>query len=189
MRACESTLLPESFPDPHRGNGFHRQGKAKLMCQHAYLSAMMSVMRDHVGEHGDTWRPRPGPSIPPEVLNSARGIYCLPDHFVAKVRALRQGTACLPLRAACAIKLCRKLKVRCGEPQPLAPDVVHVREYCRNGARFAPIGWRPPGPRIQALDNKLVYSVIDGIGFLQRLVKIVYGEITKATHRISSILL
>ena len=71
--------------------------------------------------------------------------------------------------------------MRGGEPQPLATNVVHVREDSCNGSRIAAISLRSPRPRVQMLEDELVHAIIHGIGFEQRLAKILRGQ-SRATR-------
>ena len=64
-RTCESTLLPEFFPMPNFVGVLDR--KAQLVRQHAYLAAMMSVVRNHVGKHSGASGPGSGPAIAEEL--------------------------------------------------------------------------------------------------------------------------
>src|SRR3989442_12794175 len=56
-RVREPTLPPQFFPIPDSVSGRARQRESELPRQHARLSAMMHVMRDHVGKHGGARRP------------------------------------------------------------------------------------------------------------------------------------
>jgi len=54
--------------------------------------------------------------------------------------------------------------MRSGKPDPLAANIVHVREDRCNGADLA--GWfGSPGSRIKVFDKNLVYAIINGKDF------------------------
>src|SRR5260370_9392322 len=53
--------------------------------------------------------------------------------------------------------------MRSCKPDPLAADVVHVREDRRNGADFAFAGrFGSPGGRVEMFDKNLVHAIIGG---------------------------
>ena len=190
MRPDESALFKESLPTPHGGHGFHRQWKAQLMRQHANLSAMMRVMRDHVGDHGNTRRPGLRPSVALEVLDLPLRTQGFTDHLSTKPRAPGERKACLPRCASAAVELRRKRKMGCGEPQPLAADVLHVSKYCRDRAGTAARRLRPPGSRIKFLQDDLVHPVVDRISLGQCLGNVIWnncarhiGSLTTCRHR------
>jgi hypothetical protein len=60
-----------------------------------------------------------------------------------------------------AVELGWNLYVRSGKPDPLAADIVHVREGRRNGADFARRFGIPDG-RIKMFDQKLVDALVGG---------------------------
>ena len=70
-RVREPTLPPQFFPIPDSVSGRARQRESELPRQHAHLSAMMHVMRDHVGKHGGARRPWLRPTVPAKVLDPA----------------------------------------------------------------------------------------------------------------------
>lgn len=51
--------------------------------------------------------------------------------------------------------------MRSRQPDPLGPDVVHVREDCRNGASLAGQFGLPCGG-VQTFDQNLVHAIVDG---------------------------
>jgi hypothetical protein len=152
------------------------------MGQHAYLAAMVGIMHDHVSEHGRAGRPCSGPTVAAELSHTTvRAAQGFSQHFRAKECALCQCNLRLMLRAPRAIELGGKLHMRGGEPQPLATNVVHVRKNSCNGPRIAAVRLRSPRPRVQMLEDELVHAIIHGIGFEQRLAKILRGQ-SRATY-------
>jgi hypothetical protein len=178
----ESTLLPEFFPSPKPVRGLSRQRETQLMGQHAYLAAMVGIVHNHVSEHGRAGRPCSGPTVAAELSHTTvRAAQGFSQHFRAKECALCQCNLRLMLRAPRAIELGGKLHMRGGEPQPLATNVVHVRKNSCNGPRIAAVRLRSPRPRVQMLEDELVHAIIHGIGFEQRLAKILRGQ-SRATY-------
>jgi hypothetical protein len=60
-----------------------------------------------------------------------------------------------------AVELSWNLQVRSCKPDPLAPDIVHVREDGRNGAGLAGrVG--SPGGGVKMFDKNLVHAIIGG---------------------------
>jgi hypothetical protein len=61
------------------------------------------------------------------------------------------------------VELSRNLQVRSGEPDPLAADIVHVREDRGDGADSVLAGrFRSPGGRVKMFDQNLVHALIGG---------------------------
>jgi hypothetical protein len=86
------------------------------MGEHARLSAVMGIMRNHVGEHSNTRRPWAGPAIAHKTLNAAsrRGqSFC--QHLGAAPGTLGERRSRLLLRAPVVVKPRRQLEVRSGE--------------------------------------------------------------------------
>src|SRR6266849_3964843 len=53
--------------------------------------------------------------------------------------------------------------MRSGKPDPLAADIVHVREDRRNGADIVFAGrFGSPGGRVKMFDQNLVHAIIGG---------------------------
>jgi RimJ/RimL family protein N-acetyltransferase len=65
------------------------------------------------------------------------------------------------------------LQVRSRKPDPLAADIVHVREDRRNGAGLAG-RFGSPGGRVKMFDKNLIYAVIGGKGPDCGLVEVEY---------------
>ena len=70
-RVGETAFFPESFPTPQAIVDLAWKWKAKMVGEHASLSAVMSVVGNHVGEHGDSRRPRAGPGVAAELFDAA----------------------------------------------------------------------------------------------------------------------
>src|SRR5215472_16702044 len=134
------------------------------MRQHAHLTAMMSIVNDHVGEHCGADRPRPGPAVAMELLNAAlRLAQSFGQHFRTKLRTFLQRYTRLALRAARAVKFRRQLEMCRGESEPLAPDVVYMGEDRDYGASVAARRLCSPSFRIELSENELVHSFVDGV--------------------------
>lgn len=87
----------------------------------------------------------------------------LGEHLAATSGALGQSRARLTGRAVCAVELWWNRQVARGEPDPLAADIVHVREDCRNGSRFVLAGrLKSPGGAVEVLDHKLIHAIAGG---------------------------
>src|SRR5262245_12659777 len=141
------------------------------MRQHAYLPAMVRVVHDHVGKHGSAGGPRPCPAVAMEMFHVAAGEGTI-NHLYATFRTLGQSSARLTLRAVGAVKLRRQLDVRCGKPQPFAPDVVHVREDRDDRASLAAGRLCSPGSWIEMRQDQLIHPLTDGIAFQKRFTKL-----------------
>src|SRR5262245_28995043 len=99
---------------------------------------MVSFMHDHVGKHGGPRRPRPGTAGPMDVFNPTRcAIQRFAEHPYTSLCTFRQRPPRLFLGTAGAVELSRQLDVRGGEPEPFAPDVMHMREDRDNRAGVA----------------------------------------------------
>ena len=132
------------------------------MREHAHLPAMMGFMGNHVAQHFHANRPRPSPAVSAKLLDAPT---TAAKHFSKHLRtasgAFSQSCAGLRPRAVRAGKLSWNLHVWSGKPDPLAADIVHVREDRRNGADLASwFGY--PGGRVKMFDNHLVHSLIGG---------------------------
>ena len=130
------------------------------MRHHTHLPAMVGFVRNHVAQHFRASRPGTSPAVSEKLLNAAAAER-FREHLLAASGALGQSRAGLPRRAVRAVKLSRNLQVRSCKPDPLAADVVHVREDRRNGAGLAGRLGFPRG-RIKTFDQHLVDAIIDG---------------------------
>ena len=82
------------------------------MGEHAGLSAVMGVVRDHVGEHGNAGRPWSGPAITHETLDAAwRSGQSFCEHLGAAVGTLGERGSRLLLGAPAVVKPRRQLEV------------------------------------------------------------------------------
>ena len=72
----EPTLPPQFFPIPDSVSGRARQRESELPRQHAHLSAMMHVMRNHVGKHGGAGQGN-GSRNQSTLLDSSRARRCI----------------------------------------------------------------------------------------------------------------
>lgn len=75
LQWVEPALAPELFPVPHAGSRLHRQLESQLVGQHAHLSAMMRLVRQHVGQHRRAGAPGFRPAVAQKLGNpSSAGI-------------------------------------------------------------------------------------------------------------------
>ena len=136
------------------------------MREQADLSAMVSFVRQHVGEHFQTNRHRPMPAVAAKFLDAAttiaaRVVERFLEHLRAASGALRQGGTGLLRGAVGAVKLGGHLQVRCCQPDPLRADIVHVGEDCCNRAGLAG-RFGSPGGRVKIFDKNLVDAIVGG---------------------------
>ena len=132
------------------------------MREHTRLPAMVGFVRKHVAQHFRANRPRPGPAVSAKLLDAApTAAERFSEHLRAASGAFGQSRAGLLRRAVRAVELSWDLQVRSCKPDPLAADIVHVREDRRDGAGLAG-RFGPPGGRVKMLDKKLVHAIIGG---------------------------
>ena len=132
------------------------------MREHTHLPAMVGFVRKHVAQHFRANRPRPSPAVSAKLLDAApTAAERFSKHLRAARGALGQSRTGLLRRAARAIELSWNLQVRSRKPDPLAADIVHVREDRRNAADLAG-RFGPPCGRIKMLDKNLVDAIIGG---------------------------
>jgi hypothetical protein len=131
------------------------------MREHTYLPAMVGFVSNHVAQHLRANRPGLGPAVSAKRLDAAPATERVGEHVRAAGGALRQSRAGLLRRAVRAVELRRDLQVRRCKPDPLAADVVHVREDRRNGADVARrFGF--PRSRVKVLNEELVHVIVGG---------------------------
>ena len=132
------------------------------MREHAHLPAMVGFVREHVAQHFRANRPRLSPAVSEKLLDAApTPAERFSEHLRAPTGALGQSRTRLPPRAVRARKLSRNLQVRSCKPDPLAADIVHVREDRRNGTDLAG-RFGSPGSRVKLFDKYLVHALIGG---------------------------
>src|SRR5712691_1019043 len=166
--ARRPALFPQLFPipDPVRV----RQRESELMREHTHLPAMMGFVRKHVAQHFQANRPRPGPAVSQKLLDAAFVLTTalttaerFREHLRAASGALGQSHAGLLRRAVRAVELCWNLQMRSCKPDPLAADIVHVREDRRNGTGAGLAGrFGSPTGRAKMFDENLVHAIIGG---------------------------
>src|SRR5271165_1156495 len=132
------------------------------MRQHTYLPAMVGFVSKHVAQHFRANRPRPGPAVSAKLLDAApTTAERFLQHLRAASGALGQSRTGLLRRTVRAVELWRNLQVRRRKPDPLAADIVHVREDRRNAADLAGrLG--SPGGGVKMFDKHLVQALIGG---------------------------
>src|SRR3982074_2907734 len=115
---------------------------------HTYLPAMVGFVRKHVAQHFRTHRPRPSPAVSAKLFDAApTTAERFGEHLRAASGALGQSRTGLLRRAVRAVELWWNLQVRSCKSDPLAADIVHVREDRRNSAGLAGrFGWRFGSP-------------------------------------------
>ncbi len=142
------------------------------MRQQTNLPAMVGFVRKHVAQHFHAYRPRPSPAVSAKFLDAAPTIAeCFREHLRAASGAFGQSHTSLLRRAVRAVELGWNLQVRSCKPDPLAADVVHMREDCRNSTgrdfarragRFGCRRFSGPGGRVKMFDKNLVHAIIGG---------------------------
>jgi len=132
------------------------------MREHAHLPAMVGFVRKHVAEHFHARRPRPSPAVSAKLLDAApTAVERFGEHLRAASGALGQSPTGLLRRAVPAVELSWNPQVGCCKPDPLAPDIVQVREDRGNASGLA--GWfGRPGGRVKMFDENLVHALIGG---------------------------
>jgi hypothetical protein len=132
------------------------------MREHTHLPAMMSFVRKHVAQHFHANRPRPSPAVSAKLLDAApTTAERFREHLRAASRALGQSRTGLLRRAVRTVELSGNLQVRSRQPDPLAADIVQVREDRRNAAAFTG-RFGSPGGRVKMFDKNLVDAIIGG---------------------------
>src|SRR5271166_4805044 len=158
--ARQPALFPQLFPIPDPGRHLFRQRESELMREHAHLPAMVGFVRKHVAQHFGANRPRPSPAVSVKRLDPAATTgERFSEHLRAASGAFGQSRTGLLRRAVRAVELWWDLQVRSCQPDPLAADIVHVREDRRNGADLAG-RFGSPGGRVKMFDKNLVHAVI-----------------------------
>src|SRR5882724_2316168 len=160
--ARRPALFPQLLPIPDPGRHLGRQRESELMREHTHLPAMVSFVRKHVAQHFHANRPGPSPAVSAKLLDAApTAAERFSKHLRAASGALGQSRTGLPSRAVRAVELSWNLQVRSCKPDPLAADIVHVREDRRNGADLAG-RFGSPGGRIKLFDKNLVHALVGG---------------------------
>src|SRR5438128_11298757 len=155
-------LFPQLFPIPDPVGHLVRQGESELMRKHTHLPAMVGFVRKHVAQHFQTNRPRPSPAVSAKLLDAApTTAERFSEHLRAASGALGQSRTGLPRRAVRAVELSWNLQVRSCKPDPLGPDIVHVREDRHYGADLAG-RFGSPGGRVKMFDENLIHAIING---------------------------
>src|SRR5579872_4266775 len=160
--ARRPALFPQLFPIPDPVRHLLRQWEPELMREHTHLPAMVGFVRKHIAQHFRANRPRGSPPVSSKRLHAApTTAERFGEHLRAASRALGQSRTSLARRAVRAIKLWWNLQVRSCNPDPLGPNIVHVREDRRNSAGLAGrLG--SPGDRVKMLDKNPVDAIIGG---------------------------
>ena len=129
---------------------------------------MMRFVRENVREHGRARRPLRRPTAAREFCDAPFRIVrqSIFQHTQTLSRTFLVRCGGLPDRAAGGVERRRTLKVRRRVPDPRKTAVVQVRENRGDGAAvsFFSGRLRPPGARIEAGEDKLIYRVVDCIG-------------------------
>jgi hypothetical protein len=130
------------------------------MREHTHLPAMMGFVRKHVAQHFHANRPGPSPAVSTKLLDAAPSVAeRFSQHLRAASAALGQSRTGLLRRTVRAVELSWNLQMRSCKPDPLAADIVHVRENRRNRAEI-PLWFCPPGSRVKVFDKHLVDAII-----------------------------
>src|SRR6266404_980214 len=142
------------------------------MREHTHLPAMVGFVRKHVAQHFRANRPRASPAVSQKLFDAASTIAeRFSEHLRAASGALGQSRTGLLRRAVRAVELSWNFQMRSCKPDPLAADIVHVRENRRNGAwrhladRAGRFGCRrlgSPRGRVKMFDQYLVHALVGG---------------------------
>src|SRR5205807_10025662 len=103
------------------------------------------------------------PAVAEKFLDAALAVESFGQHFATARAALGESGASLFWGAVRPVELGWNFQMRSGQPDPLAADVVHVREDGGDRADFCEwISCRlwPPRGRIKVFDHKLVHALI-----------------------------
>ena len=132
------------------------------MREHTHLPAMVGFVRKHVAQHLQANWPRPSPAVSAKLFDAApTAAERFSEHLRAASGALGQSRTGLLRRAVCAVELSWNLQMRSCKPDPLAADIVHVREDRHNGAGLAG-RFGSPGSTVKMFDKNLVHALIGG---------------------------
>jgi hypothetical protein len=131
------------------------------MREHTHLPAVVAFVRKHVAQHFRASRPRPSPAISAKLLDAAPTAESISEHLRTPGGTLGQSRTGLLRRAMRAAELSWNLQIRSCKPDPLAADIVHVREDRSNGADLAG-RFGSPGGRVKMLDKNLVDAIVGG---------------------------
>ncbi len=143
---------------------------SELMRKHQDLSAMVGLVREHVGEHGGARRPNSCPASPRKTGDSAVRLRreSIGEHAEALRGALFVGSGSLFHGAAIGFERRRTLEMRSGMLDPYEAAVMQMSENGGNGAAAAAVDSAQlgaPSPRIEMLQQELIHGVVDGVGF------------------------
>jgi hypothetical protein len=142
------------------------------MREHAHLPPMVGFMRKHVAQHFHANRPRPSPAVSAKLRDpspaTAKGFS---EHLGTASGALGQSRTGLPRGAAHAVELSWNFQVRSCKPNPLAADIVHVREDRSNRADLARRFCSPSGG-VKMFDKNLVDAIVGGKDLDRRSAKL-----------------
>ena len=162
-------MLPHFFPTPNAVGCGVKQAIAELVGEHHDLSAVVSFVGKHVGEHGRTSGPFRGPAAAGEFCDAAAGIgrQSFGEHSKALGRASFVSDGRLLDGAAKGIEGRGAFQVGSGVLDPHEAAVVEMSEDGGDGAPAAFLAGRlgPPGAGIEVREQELVHGVVRGVGF------------------------
>src|SRR6202034_940857 len=145
--------------------GFNRQTVAELMRQQNDLSAVMSLVEEHVAKHRSTGRPNLRPSSAGEFWNAALRVLrqSVGEHAETLRSAFFMRSSGVFQRATKGIERCRTFQVRRGILQPHQAAVVQVGEDGGDGASVTFFAGRLSAPRtrIEMREEELVHRIVD----------------------------
>jgi hypothetical protein len=157
--------------------------ETQLMGQHAYLSAMVGVVHNHVNEHRSAWWPVPTPTVALEVVDRSPWRERCPQHFRTIPSTAGERNLHLPARTTPWIELCGQLDLGSRKPQPLSAGMMHMSKYRRDGTAVAASRLCRPCPRIQPIKNHLDHALADDVGLKQRLAEVRGWQNWGADHK------
>jgi len=131
------------------------------MGEDGYLPSMVGFVSNHIAEHLRADRPGLSPAVSQETRDAAPATERLGQHFRASRAALGQPKPGLFGCAVGAVQLCWNAEVRGCKPDPLAADIMHMREDRRDCADVA-VRLGIPDGGIKLFDEILVDSLVGG---------------------------
>src|SRR5712664_4101329 len=184
-------LFPELLPLPDAGS-FVEDAVAHLVGHHHNLTAMMRLVREHVSEHGPSGGPRWHPTVPTELCNAAirSGRESIRQHSQTLRGASPVRGSSLLHGAAVGIERCWTLQMRRCKPDPLAADIVQMREDGRDRPATAFLTRRLSSPRtrVQMGEDELVHGVVARVGFEQAVANLGKRRVGLECHGGSALL-
>jgi hypothetical protein len=142
---------------------------------------MVRLMGHHVAKHLHPNRKSRKPAIPAKHLNSAPITQSLSKHLPTTRPALGQSRTSFLRHTTQPVQLRRNSQVRSRKPNPLTPNIVHMRKDGRDSTNLAR-RLRPPGSRIKTLDKHLVHPLIRSKDLNRSLIELNVNFVSTSSH-------